>query len=78
MKDFFNNTIAHLTAETLLVKKGTTLFLQNDEVLNMYFITAGRLLLQRNTVDGSQVILQVAFPGEIIAEASLFSKQNRC
>ncbi len=78
MNHFFNNTLTGLKAENLSIKKGGTLFLQNDEVLNMYYITAGRVLLQRNTLDGSPVILHVAFPDEMIAEASLFSKENRC
>jgi len=78
MYHFFNNTLTDLKAETLFLKKGETLFLQNDEVLNMYYITAGRVLLQRNTLDGAPVILHVAFPGEMIAEASLFSKENHC
>lgn len=78
MNHFFNNTLADLTSKKLSIKKGEALFLQNDEVLNMYYIKAGCLMLQRNTLDGSVIILHVAFSGEIIAEASLFSKENHC
>jgi CRP-like cAMP-binding protein len=78
MNSLFNNTFTDLKSVKLLIEKGATLFLQNDEILNMYYITAGRLRLQRYTLDGSPVILHVAFPGEIIAEASLFSKKNHC
>ncbi|BCG63446.1 MAG: hypothetical protein methR_P1156 [Methyloprofundus sp.] len=78
MNHFFSNTLTDLKAENLSIKKGETLFLQNDEVLNMYFITAGRVILRRSTLDGAPVILHVAFPGEMIAEASLFSKENHC
>ena len=78
MNNFFYSTFTDLKAQKLLIKKGDTLFLQNDEILNMYYLAAGRLILRRNTLDGSPVISHVAFPGEIIAEASLFSKENHC
>jgi len=78
MNDFFYSTFTDLKAKKLLLKKGDALFLQNNAVVNMYYITTGRLILQRNMHDGSTVILHVAFPGEIIAEASLFSKENHC
>ena len=60
------------------IKKGDRLFLQNDEVQNMYFIQSGRIKLQRETLEGCSVIQHVAFKEEMIAEASLFSKKYHC
>jgi len=78
MNHFFNKIFTDLNSSKLSLKKGESLFLQNAAVVNMYYISAGRLTLQRDTVDGSPVVLHVAFSGEIIAEASLFSKENHC
>jgi len=57
MNNLFNNTFATLKSKKILIKKGNYLFLQNNEILNMYYITTGRLTLQRNTLDGLPVIL---------------------
>lgn len=77
--DYFSKEIfPGLKSGGLSLKKGDILFFQNDEVLNMYFIKIGRLKLQRETVEGFTVIQHVAFSGEIIAEASLFSESYHC
>jgi len=44
----------------------------------MYFIKEGRLKLQRETSEGFTIIQHVAFKGEVIAEASLFSQDYHC
>jgi CRP-like cAMP-binding protein len=75
---FFTEIFSDLKSASLSLKKGNMLFLQNDEVLNMYFIKAGRLKLQRETVEGFTVIQHIAFKGEVIAEASLFSQDYHC
>ena len=78
MNHFFKEIFSDLKSASLSLKKGDMLFLQNDEVLNMYFIKAGRLKLQRETLEGFTVIQHVAFKGEVIAEASLFSQDYHC
>lgn len=78
MNGFFKEIISCFKLINLSLKKGDILFLQNDEILNMYFIKAGRLKLQRETVEGFSVIQHIAFRGEIIAEASLFSQNYHC
>jgi CRP/FNR family transcriptional regulator len=78
MDYFSKERFPGLKSGSLSIKKGDILFFQNDEVLNMYFIKTGRLKLQRETVEGFTVIQHVAFSGEIIAEASLFSESYHC
>jgi len=78
MNDAFKKILSDLKTENLSLKKNDILFLQNDKVLNMYFIKAGRLKLQRETLEGFQVIQHIAFKGEVIAEASLYSQRYHC
>jgi len=47
MNDAFKKVFSDLKPANLSLKKSDILFLQNDEILNMYFIKAGRLKLQR-------------------------------
>jgi CRP-like cAMP-binding protein len=75
---FFKGIFSDLKSASLSLKKGDMLFLQNDEVMNMYFIKAGRIILQRETIEGFTVIQHVAFRGEVIAEAALFSENYHC
>jgi CRP-like cAMP-binding protein len=74
----FKKVFSDLKPANLSLKKSDILFLQNDEILNMYFIKAGRLKLQRETIEGFSVIQHIAFKGEVIAEASLFSQDYHC
>jgi|TARA_R110001583_G_scaffold178457_5_gene334372 CRP-like cAMP-binding protein len=78
MNHFFEEILSDLKSKALSLKKGGMLFLQNDETINMYFIKEGRLKLQRETLEGLTIIQHVAFKGEIIAEASLFSQNYHC
>jgi CRP-like cAMP-binding protein len=78
MNHFFEGILSDLKSKTLSLKKGDMLFLQNDEIINMYFIKEGRLKLQRETLEGFTIIQHVAFKGEIIAEASFFSQNYHC
>jgi CRP-like cAMP-binding protein len=78
MNHFFEEILSDLKSKILSLKKGNMLFLQNDEIINMYFIKEGRLKLQRETLEGFTIIQHIAFKGEIIAEASLFSQNYHC
>jgi len=44
----------------------------------MYFIEAGRLKLPRETLEGLTIIQHIVFKGEVVADASLFSKDYHC
>lgn len=78
MNCFFKEIISCFKLTSLSLKKGDILFLQNNEIFNMYFIKAGRLKLQRETIEGFSVIQHIAFRGEVVAEASLFSQNYHC
>jgi len=78
MNDAFKKILSDLKPANLSLKKSDILFLQNDEILNMYFIKAGRLKLKRETIEGFSVVQHIAFKGEIIAEASLYSQHYHC
>ncbi len=78
MNYFFKTIFTDLNSARLTLKKGDILFHQSDDVVNMYFIETGRLKLQRETMEGFPVIQDVAYRGEIIAEASLFSDNYHC
>ena len=57
---------------------GDALFHQGDKTFGIFYVTAGRLRMQRVTPDGGTVALHVARPGEVFAEASLFSEHYQC
>ncbi|OYX41276.1 MAG: hypothetical protein B7Z02_16275 [Rhodobacterales bacterium 32-67-9] len=57
---------------------GEALFFAGDPVLQMALITEGRVRLLRRTVEGVDVILQSAGPGDVLAEASAYSAVYHC
>ena len=64
------------TART--VAAGSTLFRQGDPTIGIFVLAAGSMRLVRVTPDGGSVTLHLARPGEMFAEASLFSKHYHC
>lgn len=54
------------------------LFRQGDKVTAIYFIEAGRLRLERRTVDGRLLFLGTTPAGEFFVEAALFSEVFHC
>ncbi len=63
---------------TFSLKKGEALFRQGEIVTRLHVIDEGRIQLNRNSVDGSPTVLQVALAGEMVAEPSLFSNAYHC
>jgi len=57
---------------------GSALLRQGDKSIGMFFLTTGRLRMQRVTPDGGMVTLHVVRPGETFAEASLFADSYQC
>jgi CRP/FNR family transcriptional regulator, dissimilatory nitrate respiration regulator len=57
---------------------GSPLLRQGDKSIGMFFLTTGRLRMQRVTPDGGMVTLHVVRPGETFAEASLFADSYQC
>lgn len=54
------------------------LFRQGDRAGAIFAVEQGRLRLIRHTVDDREVVLHTARPGEIFAEAALFSSVYQC
>jgi CRP-like cAMP-binding protein len=57
---------------------GSLLLRQGEKSVGMFFLTSGRLRMQRVTPDGGMVTLHVVRPGETFAEASLFADSYQC
>jgi CRP-like cAMP-binding protein len=67
-----------LSSKTLHLKTGEHLFTQGDSVKNIYCVKKGRIKLVRDTVEGTPILVHMAYAEESIAEASLFSKNYHC
>jgi CRP-like cAMP-binding protein len=61
-----------------LLSAGETLFLTGERITHLFAVEAGRVDLLRHMPDGSAIKLQSAGPGELLAEASLFSQTYHC
>ncbi len=60
------------------LKAGEALFRLGDKTAGFYEVIAGRVRLARVDAAGHEVVLHVARPGDVIAEASLFSPHYHC
>ena len=60
------------------VPAGDYLFHKGDPSAGIYYLTTGRLRMQRVTQNGGTVTLHIARDGELFAEASLFSDCYQC
>jgi len=58
--------------------KGDHLFRQGDHVENIHVVCQGMVKLIRHSIDGDDIVLQVAVQNDILAEASLFSDMYHC
>lgn len=76
--NFFEELSAKLSFERIVLGKSESLFLQDQKIKNFYFLHKGVLKLVRASVEGEQSIMHVAYAGEFIAEASLFSEKYHC
>lgn len=60
------------------LRTGEALFLREDRPLGLYVLEAGEVRLTRTDMGGREIILFRAQPGDIFAEASLFSDAYHC
>lgn len=60
------------------LEPGAALFRQGDSVREVYVAESGRLRLQRHTVEGVRLTLQLARADDLLAEASLFAERYHC
>jgi len=66
------------TLERRSLGRNEVLFRQGDKVTAIYFIEAGRLRLDRRTIDGRSLVLGTTPAGEFFVEAALFSEIFHC
>jgi len=57
---------------------GSYLFHRDDPVVSMFLVVEGAVHLVRHQEDGTVIVLQRAEPGDVIAEASLFTEHYHC
>jgi len=75
------NLIGVLSADIGTVRAisgGTYLFHRGDEVRHLFLVETGEIHLIRHQTDGKSVVLQHARAGEMLAEASVFSREYHC
>ncbi|HVZ51432.1 MAG TPA: Crp/Fnr family transcriptional regulator [Pseudolabrys sp.] len=60
------------------LKAGAALFRLGDKSVGLCEVVSGRVRLSRVDRAGHEIVLHVAGPGDILAEASLFSPQYHC
>ena len=70
--------LSALESTPISLESGQTLFLRDDAVQNVFLVVSGEVHLLRHQLDGASLILQRAVPGDILAEASLFSDHYHC
>ena len=63
---------------TRTMAAGEILFRQGDRVEYLYLITSGRLRMLRHSGSGSAIQIHTGRPGELFAEAALFSDTYQC
>lgn len=69
-EEFFTNTAASAQKQTH--DKGKILFLHGDEAKNFYFIKSGWIKLFRETIDGTQAVVDIFKSGHIFGDTSIF------
>lgn len=60
------------------LEKGDLVFATGDETRGLFRVESGLIRLVRHAIDGREVTLHVAKPGDFFAEASLFSETYHC
>jgi CRP-like cAMP-binding protein len=58
--------------------RGEVLFRKDDAAIGLYAVEAGSIRLSRTDADGREITLHAAGPGDLFAEASLFSPKYHC
>ncbi len=69
---------AGLEATEISIRKNRHLFRTGDPVVRMHFVLDGLAVMTRVLENGQELVVQRAGPGDLFAEASLFSEQYHC
>lgn len=72
------DTLPGVTPVARRLAAGGALFRQGDAGIGIFRLVSGRLRLLRCTRDGTEVAMHTVRPGELFAEASLFSTHYHC
>ena len=70
--------IAGVTPQVRVLVAGTTLFRQGDEPFGIFRLVTGQIRLVQVNPNGDEVPMHTVRPGELFAEASLFSTHFHC
>jgi CRP-like cAMP-binding protein len=62
-------------SNTEKVAKGEYVFLECDQPRNLYTVVKGEVKLLKQTEDGRETIVEMAYPGEIFGEEAIFDGQ---
>ncbi|MEZ5936355.1 MAG: Crp/Fnr family transcriptional regulator [Alphaproteobacteria bacterium] len=62
----------------MAIAKGELVFATGDPTRGLFLVEEGLVRLMRHGIDGDDVTLHVAGPGEMFAEASLFAERYHC
>ena len=57
-------------------KKGQVIFYEGNQSLGLYCINSGRVKLYKSLSNGSQQILRIASPGDLLGYRSFFASEN--
>src|SRR5216683_6507557 len=66
------------TLERRSLAQNEALFRQGDKVNAIYFVEAGRLRLERQTIDGRSLVVGTTSTGKFFVEAALFADIFHC
>ncbi len=59
------------------IKRGTDLFLENDEASTLYIVAVGRIAIIKSFVDRKDSMVALIEPGDLFGEMGLFEDQLR-
>ena len=66
------------TLERRSLARSEALFRQGEKVTAIYFVEAGRLRLERQTIDGRSLVVGTTTTGKFFVEAALFADIFHC
>ncbi len=65
------------TLRVINIKRGTDLFLENDEASTLYIVAEGRIAIIKSFVDRKDSMVALIEPGDLFGEMGLFEDQLR-
>ncbi len=78
MSSLLASALSRMAKREQELAAGDMLFRAGDPVLSLFLVVSGELLLTRALPQGSDLVLQRAGIGAVLAEASLFAESYHC